>query len=83
MARWYRVHKSYLMIKKSPHSHQVVNTCSLHRSLVKIALWVSFWYKGSIKYAKIPKKSTKNKTQRPKETHNHFGDMDPLNLVLS
>ena len=31
------------------------------KSSVKLASWVSFWYKGSMKYAKPPKKSTRNK----------------------
>ena len=43
------------------------------KSSVKLASWVSFWYEGSMKYAKPPKKSTRNKAQRPKETHNPFG----------
>ena len=43
------------------------------KSSVKLASWVSFWYEGSMKYAKPPKKSIRNKAQRPKETHNPFG----------
>ena len=31
-----------------------------------------------MKYAKPPKKSTRNKAQRPKETHNSPGDIDPI-----
>ena len=31
-----------------------------------------------MKYAKPPKKSTRNKAQRPKETHNHSGEIDPI-----
>ena len=30
-----------------------------------------------MKYAKPPKKSTRNKVQRPKETHNPCGEIDP------
>ena len=30
---------------------------------IKLAYWVSFWYKDSMKYAKPPNKSTKNKTE--------------------
>ena len=48
------------------------------KSSVKLASWVSFWYKGSMKYAKLPKKSTRNKAQRPKETHNPFRKIDPV-----
>ena len=48
------------------------------KSSVKLASWVSFWYKGSIKYAKPPKKSIRNKTQRPKETRNPSGEIDPI-----
>ena len=29
-----------------------------------------------MKYAKLPKKSTRNKVRRPKETHNPFGEID-------
>ena len=47
------------------------------KSSVKLASWVSFWYKGFMKYAKPPKKSTRNKVQRPKETHNPCGEIDP------
>ena len=46
--------------------------------LVKIASWVLFWFKDSMKYAKSLKNSTRNKTQRLKETHNPFGNVDPL-----
>ena len=46
------------------------------KSLVKLASWVSFWYKGSMKYAKPPKKSTRNKAQRPKETLNPSREID-------
>ena len=46
------------------------------KSLVKLASWVSFWYKGSMKYAKPPKKSTKNKAHRPKDTHNPSKEID-------
>ena len=31
-----------------------------------------------MKYAKPPKKSTRNNTQRPNETHNPFGNIDPI-----
>ena len=31
-----------------------------------------------MKYAKPPKKITRNKAQRPKETHNPFGEIDPI-----
>ena len=31
-----------------------------------------------MKYAKPPKKSTRNKVQRIKETHNLSGDIDPI-----
>ena len=31
-----------------------------------------------MKYAKPLKKSTRNKAQRPKETHNFFRDIDPI-----
>ena len=31
-----------------------------------------------MKYAKPPKKSTKNKVQRPKRTHNPSGEIDPV-----
>ena len=31
-----------------------------------------------MKYAKPPKKSIRNKAQRPKETHNPSGDIDPI-----
>ena len=48
------------------------------KSSVKLASWVSFWNKGSMKYAKPPKKSTRNKAQRPKETHNPFEEIDPV-----
>ena len=48
------------------------------KSLAKLAFWVSFWYKGSMKYAKPPKKSTRNKVQRPKETHNPSREIDPI-----
>ena len=48
------------------------------KSLVKLASWVSFWNKGSMKYAKLSKKSTKNKVQRPKRTHNPSGEIDPI-----
>nr|CAN78421.1 hypothetical protein VITISV_037778 [Vitis vinifera] len=84
--RWYQARKSYLMMQQSPHSHQVVEIYSLHiiefccetkgKSLVKLASWVSFWYKGSMKYAKPPKKSTKNKAHRPKDTHNPSKEID-------
>ena len=47
-------------------------------SSVKLASWVSFWCKGSMKYAKPLKKSTRNKAHRPKETHNPSGDIDPV-----
>ena len=30
---------------------------------IKLAYWVSFWYKDSMKYAKPPNKSTKNKIE--------------------
>ena len=46
------------------------------KSSVKLASWVSFWYKGSMKYAKPLNKSIKNKAQRPKETHNPSGEID-------
>ena len=46
------------------------------KSSVKLASWVSFWYKGSMKYAKPPKKSTRNKAQRPKETLNPSREID-------
>ena len=42
---------------------------------VKTASWVSFWYKGPIKYVKTLKKSSRNKMQRPKETYNHSNDI--------
>ena len=45
---------------------------------IKLAYWVSFWYKDSMKYAKPPKKSTRNKVKRPKETHNFSRDIDPI-----
>ena len=48
------------------------------KSSVKLASWVSFWNKGSMKYAKPPKKSTRNKAQRPKEAHNPSGEIDPI-----
>ena len=48
------------------------------KSSVKLASWVSFWYKGSMKYAKPQKKSTRNKAQGPKETHNLSGEIDPI-----
>ena len=48
------------------------------KSSVKLASWVSFWYKGSMKYTKPPKKSTRNKAQRPKETLNPSGEIDPI-----
>ena len=31
-----------------------------------------------MKYAKPPKKSTRNKVQRPKETHNPSREIDPI-----
>ena len=31
-----------------------------------------------MKYAKPPKKSTRNKAQRPKETHNPSGEIDSI-----
>ena len=46
------------------------------KSSIKLAFWVSFWYKGSMKYAKPPNKSAMNKVRRPKETHNPSGDID-------
>ena len=48
------------------------------KSSIKLASWVSFWYKGSMKYVKCPKKNTRNKTQRPKETNNPSWDIDPV-----
>ena len=48
------------------------------KSSVKLASWVSFWYKGSMKYAKPPKKRPRNKSQRPKKTHNPSREIDPL-----
>ena len=36
MMRWYQVRKSYLMMQQSPHSHQVVETYSLH--IIEFAL---------------------------------------------
>ena len=50
------------------------------KSSAKLASWVSFWYKGSMEYAKPPKKSTRNKAQRPKKTHNPF---EEINLIKS
>ena len=35
-----------------------------------------------MKYAKPPKKSTRNKVQRPKETHNFFRDIDPIKSLI-
>ena len=48
------------------------------RYSVKLASWVSFWYKGSMKYAKPLKKITRNKAQRPKKTHNPSEEIDPV-----
>ena len=48
------------------------------KSSIKLASWVSFWYKGSMNFAKPPKKSTRNKAQRPKETHNPSREIDPI-----
>ena len=48
------------------------------KSLVKMVSWVSFWYKGPMKYVKTPKKSTRNKMQRSKETHNPPRNIDPI-----
>ena len=36
MMRWYRARKSYLIMQQSPHSHQVVETYSLH--IIKFSL---------------------------------------------
>ena len=48
------------------------------KSSIKLAFWVSFWYKRSMKYAKPPNKSAMNKAQRPKETHNPSKEIDPI-----
>ena len=40
--------------------HQICSNTK-GKSSVKLASWVSFWYKGSMKYAKLPNKSTRNK----------------------
>ena len=70
MIRCYRVWKSYLMMQRSPHSHQVVETYFLHiiefalrwrEVFSQVSLLSVILYKGFMKYAKPLKNSTRNK----------------------
>ena len=39
---------------------------------------MDFWYKGTRRYEKPPKKSRRNKAQQPKEIHNSSGNITEL-----
>ena len=42
---------------------------------VKIASWIQYWYKGSLRYKRLPAKSVQNKKDVPQNTYNPSGEI--------
>ena len=42
---------------------------------VKIASWIQYWYKGSLRYKRPPAKSVRNKKDAPQHTYNPSGEI--------
>ncbi|KAL6124638.1 hypothetical protein ACLB2K_077150 [Fragaria x ananassa] len=42
---------------------------------VKIASWIQYWIKGSLRYKRPPAKSVRNKKDAPQNTYNPFGEI--------
>ncbi|CAL5438438.1 unnamed protein product [Camellia sinensis] len=43
------------------------------KNVVRITSWIKFWFKVEVKYHKLTKRASRNKTQCPKDIGNPFG----------